>query len=483
MLDRIEREEREERELMKGLTSSARSDSSFGSVSGCWSEASSASNSTVRTLFLRTSNCRVAEIGEFAQTRYRPTRPSKLLPQDLTLDNFMIYIRHHILKEYITTTSSLPPPSSQSSSHSYSFESDHVQKAEWCTPFSIKDLKSHKHLSLFAKRMSLEWIQREKERKVESRNKRSRTSRGDLSSLSDSTNSQEDERGRGIWVGDKIEDVRGAIKRDRKKVEQGSSRLLSKSGLNMLPPPMSSSSKSERDQRMKAREDLKKLEEEVGEGKLEKEIERCWEEAVRGLRKNGMIVEYVDHSRMEEQQPDDENDQEVRKEEHENEGIGEQQRRQAEKVLRTMGVETLPDEPNHSKSMEEVETTPTRSGTKNKKKRVGESKDDTPRASHSHSSHPSLTNTHSTPSSSAQEYQLVTPISLVPLIISQIQELTQYRRSSESQNVTELEIRLAMFKDSQWSAVAEYGEVVTRALECAERWGLIEGGGRGWRMV
>jgi len=62
MLDRIEREEREERELMKGLTSSARSDSSFGSVSGCWSEASSASNSTVRTLFRRTSTCRVADV-------------------------------------------------------------------------------------------------------------------------------------------------------------------------------------------------------------------------------------------------------------------------------------------------------------------------------------------------------------------------------------------------------------------------------------
>ena len=392
----------------------------------------------------------------------------------------MIYIRHHILKEYISTTSSLPPPSSQSSSHSHSFESDTVQREEYCTPFSIKDLKSHKHLSLFAKRMSLEWIHREKERKAESRKKRSRTSRGDLSLLSDSTNSQEDERGRGIWVGDKMEEVRGAIKRDRKKVEQGSSRLLSKSGLNLLPPPMSSSSKGERDQRMKERGDLKKLEEEVGEGKLEKEIERCWEEAVRGLRKNGMIVEYVDHTRMEE----DEDTHEDREEEDENDGIDEQQRRQAEKVLRSMGVEPLPDEPDHSKSMEEEkETTPTRIGTENKKKRVGKSKDDTPRASHSHSSHPSLTDAHSSSSSSPQQYQLVTPISIVPLVISQIQELTQYRRSSESQNVTELEIRLAMFKDSQWSAVAEYGEVVTRALECAERWGLIEGSGRGWRMI
>jgi len=193
-----------------------------------------------------------------------------------------------------------------------------------------------------------------------------------------------------------------------------------------------------------------------------------------------MIVEFVAHTRMEE----DEDTHEDREEEDENDGIDEQQRRQAEKVLRSMGVEPLPDEPDHSKSMEEEkETTPTRIGTENKKKRVGKSKDDTPRASHSHSSHPSLTDAHSSSSSSPQQYQLVTPISIVPLVISQIQELTQYRRSSESQNVTELEIRLAMFKDSQWSAVAEYGEVVTRALECAERWGLIEGSGRGWRMI
>lgn len=62
MLERIEREEREERELERvALTSSAgKSDSSFGSVSGCWSEASSSasSNSTVRAfILLRAHTC------------------------------------------------------------------------------------------------------------------------------------------------------------------------------------------------------------------------------------------------------------------------------------------------------------------------------------------------------------------------------------------------------------------------------------------
>lgn len=447
------------------------------------------------------------------QTRYRPTRPSKLLAQDLTLDNFMIYIRHHILKTYITTTSSLPPPSSQSS-NSYSFESDEsIMKEEICSPFSLEDLKSHKHLSLFAKRMSLEWIERDRDKKLESKKKKARTSKGDLSLFLDSTNSQEEEderkkRGRGVWVGEEREDVnKGAaiLKRDRKKVEVGSSRLLPTttretrtSRLKMLPPPMSSSSaksSSERDQRVKVREDLKRLEEEVGEGRLEKEMERCWEEAVRGLRKNGMIVEFIDQTRMikDEDEEDDGHryeEQLVKREEEEEDGIDEQQKRQLEKLLRTLGAESLPDEPSHGESIEEEREgennkTPTtkRVGTKYKKKKVGESsssKDDTPRASSKSTSSSSTNTSSSTPT---PKYQLVTPISLVPLIISQIQELTRYRRSSESQNVTELEIRLAMYKDSRWTAVAEYGEVVTRALECAEKWGLIEGSGRGWRMA
>jgi len=386
-------------------------------------------------------------------------------------------------------------------------------KEEICSPFSLEDLRSHKHLSLFAKRMSLEWIERDRDKKLESKKKKARTSKSDLSLFLDSTNSQEEDerkkRGRGVWVGDEREDInKGAaiLKRDRKKVEVGSSRLLPTttretrtSRLRMLPPPMSSSSaksSSERDQRVKVREDLKRLEEEVGEGRLEKEMERCWEEAVRGLRKNGMIVEFIDQTptiKDEDQEEEDDHryeEQRVKREEEEEDGIDEQQKRQLEKVLRMLGVESLPDEPSYGESIEEEREgennkTPRtkRFGTKYEKKKVGESsssKDDTPRAS---SKSTSSTTTNTSSSTPTPKYQLVTPISLVPLIISQIQELTRYRRSSESQNVTELEIRLAMYKDSRWTAVAEYGEVVTRALEGAERWGLIEGSGRGWRMA
>ncbi|GAA5887429.1 hypothetical protein JCM16303_004280 [Sporobolomyces ruberrimus] len=415
ILDRIEREEKDKAEADTSLASS-----SPGSEYG-GGELSSCSGTT---------------------PRYRPTRPSKLSSDDITLTNFVIYIRHHVVRTYVQTGASsslsLPPPSSQGSLPPTPSPGDEEpNREEWCLPFEIAELRKNKHLELFAKRLGIEKDRKERENRERQRTKLERE--GDLSLL-ESTNSQEGGEKGSVWIAKEARGG-GTVKVGKNRVEMGSSKLV-----EMLPPP-STASRRTRSQGVAA-QDNDQGEQELEGRRLEKEIKRCWEDAIRMMRKNGMIVEYV---------PNDEED-EVEVE-----------------WSRSRHEATLPDEPTRS------DNTPRRSRTSDSRE------DDTPRASSKTStSFPSLAPTQ------PQRFQLVTPVSLAPLILEHLRIISHsfYSSSGSSsssssarRSITELDVRLALYRDDRWSAVAKYGEVVRRSLQVLENWGEIVPKGEGYRLA
>ncbi|GAA5904395.1 OB-fold nucleic acid binding domain-containing protein [Sporobolomyces salmoneus] len=450
MSERIEREEeevrRKERESQP-MSTPGGGGSQYGDLSSCSGASSVAST-----------------------PRYRPTRPAKLSPSDITLPNFIIYIRHHLLKHHVQTCSSSsssslfePPPSSQGSYQSYHHhseaqEEENERKDEWCLPFAIDELRnSNKHLELFAKRLSLERDRKEREKKRNDRKRQKRN--GDLALLTDSTNSKEES----VWVSSTTGGGGRVVKEGRKKVEMGSSKLVKM----LLPPPSSATSCTTRTRSQVKREedvDLDEEEEKELEGrKLEKEIKRSWEDAIRLMRKNGMIVEYV-------AQVDEEEEEELMtklravKEEDVNSG--------------------LPDEPSHG-SVRRGDTTPRRRLGQGWKPQPtpGEA---TPRASsRSNTSFvsASTSTTISPQQKQRQRFQLVTPLSLAPFILQHIHDISDSLPSSSRRSITEIDVRRSMYRDDRWSSVAKYGEVVRRSLEVLENWGEIEESGEGFRLA
>ncbi|GAA5964542.1 hypothetical protein JCM3765_005228 [Sporobolomyces pararoseus] len=451
MLERIEREEKElkrQRELEPD-TSSA-STSSYGDLS---SSSASSTSDPIR--------------------KYRPTRPSKLSSDDITLTNFVIYIRHHLVKHHVQPSSSssspslfTPPPSSQSSLHCppppSSSQDLNRQREEWCVPFDIDSLRSsNKHLELFARRLSLERDRKEREKKKRQRKRQKMD--GDFTLLDCSNADKERE---GVWISGKKR-VEGGIveKRGREKVgTMGSSKLVSM----MLPPPSVNATITRSVKREVEEEFEEELERELVGKKLDKEIKRCWEDAIRLMRKNGMLVEYVPNEGEEEEE-------EIKSAE-------------LNWVENDRGRRSLPDEPRSTRhginyTRYDSGVTPGRSASTSN---VSDSRDeDTPRASRlSHNSLPLA----STSTDSRQRFQLVTPVSLAPLILEHLQDLSHSNYASSSsrssrRSITELDVRLSLYRDDRWSAVAKYGEVVRRSLELLEEWGEIVQKGEGYKLA
>ncbi|GAA6055064.1 hypothetical protein JCM3770_001780 [Rhodotorula araucariae] len=91
--------------------------------------------------------------------RYRPTRPAKLAREDLTLSNFLIYIRHHLLKRYVRTLAPGPvSPASSPLSADLHWEAAGAGQGEGeeTLPFTLAALQANRHLALFATRLAQE---------------------------------------------------------------------------------------------------------------------------------------------------------------------------------------------------------------------------------------------------------------------------------------------------------------------------------------
>ncbi|GAA5996241.1 hypothetical protein JCM5350_007001 [Sporobolomyces pararoseus] len=463
MLEKIEREEKElkrQRELEEQESLSVCS-STYGDLS---STSASSTSDPVR--------------------KYRPTRPAKLSSDDITLTNFIIYIRHHLVKHHIQSSSSsslfTPPPSSQSSLNcpplptSSSSEDPNRQRDEWCLPFDIDSLRSSsKHLELFARRLSLERDRKEREKKKRQRKRQKMN--GDFTLLDSSNFEREGER-ESVWISGKKSQEGGIVeKRVREKIGSiGTSKLVK---TMMLPPPSAntSSTRSVKRERDNEEEDAEEFERELVGKRLDKEIKRCWEDAIRLMRKNGMIVEYVSNSC--------EGQQEEEKEEELN--LVENNDRRSR---------TLPDEPRSTRhginyTRNDSRSTPLQSTCSATRRSKDSKEDSTPRASRtSQNSSLPLASTFTT--TSRQQFQLVTAVSLAPLVLEHIRDISDsnyassylYSRSSRP-SIKELDVRLALYRDDRWSAVAKYGEVVKRSLELLEEWGEIVETGEGFRLA
>jgi len=423
--------------------------------------------------------------------RYRPTRPSKLSLQDITLTNFVVYIRHHLVKNYIENSSSsssssrlfTPPPSSQNSflSRNNDFDNDDddddVQpREEWCLPFEIEGLRnSSKHLEVFARRLSLERDRKEREKKKLERDKRKRDGGADLSTVIVGSNYEEKRAsGESVWINSRGRgEEEGKV---RQRVTVGNSKLVK---MMMLRPPSNSLMKSA--SRRRERGGVEEQEEEVEEDfdrelegkKLDKEVKRCWEDAIRLMGKNGMIVEYVPNRDQEEPEEEDDDDDDDEK--------------AFNSINRSSGG--LPDEPLYT-TRPPRPTTPAR--------QFATKGNDTPRASSTRNlrnrSFPSTTSTLSSSTTTIhqprQRYQLVTALSIAPLLLEHIREISRSlvasggSSSSRSRpTMTEVDVRLALYRDDRWSAVAKYGEVVKRSLELLEEREEIVSSGKGFSLA
>ncbi|GAA6019575.1 hypothetical protein JCM11491_001342 [Sporobolomyces phaffii] len=488
MLERIDREEKElERHHDRNAPSStAGSEYASGDVS-------ESSTSNVRQALLhevRDCNLRplTNSLSFRRQSRYRPTRPSKLCSEDVTLSNFVVYIRHHLVKSHVHSATAIPPPSSQGSIPDSDDDNDNdndngtVRRQEICLPFTIDNLRQNKHLELFARRLSLEKDRKEYERSKEQRKRRRRD--GGFSLL-DSTKSRIDGGGGdegSVWIPKEREAVGRPTKESKNRVVTGSAKLVNL----MLPPPLSTPRVSSLSTSQPARsrpyhdEDVEDpVEQELAGKKLERAMRRCWEDAIRLMTKNGMIVEYVPGEHGPPVEEDEDNashscDRKAGMRHHRDGGdSGDDD-------------EGLPDEPRHSGRYRQVNARGSgRTGATSVRNEA------TPRASSRvgyASSRPSTSDTQVS-TYTRQWFQLVTPISILPVILHHFEELSFATSSSSSssrrglRSVTELDVRLALYRDDRWSAVAKYGEVVRRALEVLEGWGTIRSIGEGYKFT
>ncbi|KPV75202.1 uncharacterized protein RHOBADRAFT_53213 [Rhodotorula graminis WP1] len=442
-------------------------------------------------------------------THYRPTRPSKLAREDLTLSNFIIYVRHHLRKRYVvaipfpgspTDFDMSPPPSSQrspsssspSSSTSSSSTSRHT--AELALPFTLAAIQANAHLSLFASRLAQEQarVARDKERGV----------RPGAATRA--------------WVAPPpMGSGRGAQHVSRGSVGMGAARLL--------PPPSASSSTSSSSRRSRAPLAPHEHEPPLLEGaELERAIARVWREAIRTMRKAGMVVEAEDATaRGDETVPAGELGGKVVEDElpdlprwERGRGapalapqtprrragrVGEDEDEGTPRAAQPAGgcpwgdVKLFgPDEEDEDPSGQDGLGTPRAS------RALGAARiappPVTPARPKAHGPTPTWSassGTSSTSSSTAQaqqSFQLVTAGSLAPLLLTVLSTLFDHRRRPDKRSgapppssVRERDLRVVLHGDERWAAVAQYSEAVGKALEVLASEGRVERHGLGWR--
>ncbi|BGP31659.1 hypothetical protein JCM10296v2_003433 [Rhodotorula toruloides] len=224
---------------------------------------------------------------------YRPTRPSKLEPEDLTLSNFMVYIRHHLLRRFVRTVASdddAPPSTPPASGRSFPTSSPPQTGAvEYSLPFTIADLAANRHLALFATRLVQERAKLAEQKQLEKA--RLRQTAGSLAIAVVGMVAPKTARS---WV---ASGPMSGQKGGRGTGGRGAAGLL-------LPPPMASVSSSrsrggetQEERRARRQKEREAKLEDAGPLKgeaLEKEVAKVWREAIRTMRANGMIVEFVD---------------------------------------------------------------------------------------------------------------------------------------------------------------------------------------------
>lgn len=434
--------------------------------------------------------------------KYRPTRPAKLSAEDITLTNFVVYIRHHLVKHHVRSmrrchggdddgaSLCVPPPSSQGSSLAPSspltstsqrdgddqFDPSTEMWQEWCLPFDIDELRrSNKHLELFATRLGIERDRKERERK---RAQRKRSKRGgDLALVSEATTGSSIGDGDAVWISG-TSNRSGTTASTTASILRGGGGGSARGGMSsrlvqmMLPPPSSHShiAASSVPRREKRRaggdmsDDEQEEEEELQGRRLDKETTRCWEDAIRLMSKNGIVVEYVPHDGQ-----DDNCD---------NKGESDDLDETTFARLAT-SFGRLPDEPSLSTGSRK---------TPNKTSSDRYDVERTPRARAEPSANPG--DESDKVRHRRGRFQLVTPVSLAPLVLEHVQEISRSLSSSSSErsqrrgrSITELDVRLSLNRDDRWSAVAKYGEVVKRSLEVLENWGEVVASGEGYRLA
>ncbi|GAA6001037.1 uncharacterized protein JCM10292_006343 [Rhodotorula paludigena] len=485
-------------------------------------------------------------------THYRPTRPSKLRPEDLTLSNFIIYIRHHLSKHYIRTvsvpSSSAPsspatPRASSSNWHTCASTAAGPSTAEYSLPFTLSDLVANSHLALFARRLAQERAlvaQRTKAARARTRSQRGvfAVQAGTISPSSKGA----------AWVAPG--NGRGAARGGRGEVRSGAAGLL-------LPPPSASAAA-----RRERRSDTERADDGPLEGdELEEAVGKVWREALRTMRRNGDIVEWVappgaaedeggksamtralekvdelpdlPMRRAREAEPKTPVKPKAKKAgivadkavsacpwgdvklvlSDDDEPADDAQptpRPAAAAAVQAPSLSACPwgdvklypnddDEPAVFKTPQPKRTTPVKPAPPSSTSPPARQPFDrshylgaAPRAAPPPPRSPSAMSVASDTSivttgslalddPNPQSFQLVTPASLAPLVLSLVEQA--YAAQVSSASVTEQAVRLRMYHDDRWAAVARYSEAVSRALAMLAAEGSIERHGQGWRPV
>ncbi|BGP24248.1 hypothetical protein JCM10295v2_003158 [Rhodotorula toruloides] len=240
---------------------------------------------------------------------YRPTRPSKLEPEDLTLSNFMVYIRHYLLRHFVRAVASdddasPSTPLSRSTLTSFPASSPTQSRTVECSlPFTIANLATNRHLALFATRLVQERAKLAEQKQLEK--KRQRQIAGSLAHAAVGTAAPKTGKS---WVAYGVMGERGPSKGGRGTTGRAATSLL-------LPPPMASASSSrprtgemQEERRVRRQKEMDAKLEDAGSLKgeaLEKEVAKVWREALRTMRANGMIVEYVEAPQDDDEEEDD----------------------------------------------------------------------------------------------------------------------------------------------------------------------------------
>ncbi|GAA5834756.1 hypothetical protein JCM11251_003655 [Rhodosporidiobolus azoricus] len=295
-LQRIEqREERQRRE--KSIMSDASSGANSSYAQGSTADSSVGGSSPGRR-------------------RLRPPRPSKLAPEDLTLSNFIIYIRFHLQDKFVKSTSNssasdrtsfadvLASPSPTPSPSSFNAPFDPFAptdspptfasaSTEVSIPFSLSTLQtSSSHLQLFARRLAqrLARAKLDKEQGDRARKKRLGAAGVVLGGRPRLRNAI------GVAEAYVAPGRTGVGKAKRGMVEKGSGAFLLPSSAQA-----SHSTSTCDDEQIEARRARRRAEKALMRGEdgplhgaeLEKAVGKVWRDALRTMRGNGVVVEYV----------------------------------------------------------------------------------------------------------------------------------------------------------------------------------------------
>ncbi|GAA5968923.1 hypothetical protein JCM11641_000782 [Rhodosporidiobolus odoratus] len=509
------------------------------------------------------------------RVHYRPTRPSKLAPEDLTLSNFCIYVRHHLTKNYLRSAPTTafdsfrsPSPSPVNFSDFNVEEEEEATQTVYALPFSLPSLQSNPHLSLFATRLVQRLAKTKAEEEERKRAKRARLGPATAAAVG---------RGRrggteGVWVAPPAQGSGERGGAGKPKVGQGCAVLL--------PPPSASASSSSshprqnpassatgadtRDER-RARKTAERaaLRSEgplvAGSEELEDAIQRVWKDALRTLRASGGVVEFVQLEQEGEGEggmelegegqggwdlPDEPRYVKGRKTRREEEGKSacpwgdptlelssspytkEEEEKKPRAGAKThtkqeggggcpwgeVNLDFLDDDDEGGEVGDVVFKTPTKAkipslAPSSKTPRPAPPvfsplrsarQPSRPRPSNrpyasgdfslaSDSSTTSVSTTHSlcaSPGGSHPLFQLVTPLTLQPLILSILHSLSASSSASRgSKSSTELDIRTYMSRDDRWAKVAMYSDAVSGAIDGLVEKGVVEKYGKGVRLV